>query len=624
MHVTKPSAVLGLICAALLGPACAGRVGSGGPSGAGGTAGTGQGGSSGPGTGGSSSPGTGGSSTGGGGSNQTGGTGGSPDGGVTQPPVSGLTLFEESCDSSKISVGSTPVRRISRVEYNNMVFDLNLDPNNTQPANQFVAEQKIDTGKAGNFNTNSYAPISGTLINQQYLQAAETLAAAAVSSNNLSSLVPCSTQNAACAQTFITSFAGRAFRGQLDSTESAALLALYNTVSAQFDFATGIQAVIEAVLTSPRFLFVIEFGQPGAAGSTAPVALTPLELATRLSLYLWRSIPDQALIDAANNGQLVTASDVATQATRMLANKNAQRSLQDFANQWLDIENMDAVTKDTQITKWSASVAQDLHTETLTTFTQAVLGNSDYKTLLTSSSSYINGTLATFYGVGGNPTFSSPTNVNTSTNKRMGILTQGSVLAAHSHTLLMSPTKRGRLVRQQILCEEVPDPPPSVNNMPIPPPPSQVTTGTTRDAYLQHIQQNTVCNGCHQYMDWIGFGFDNYDAAGSYITTENGNAVDSSGQFVSDGNGDITGTFTGTNDMIQQLTNAQQVNQCFALEELRYALLRSETNADACSAQQIYQAFSTGGYNLQKLIVAVVSSNAFMYRTPVNAGGACQ
>ena len=200
-----------------------------------------------------------------------------------------------------------------------------------------------------------------------------------------------------------------------------------------------------------------------------------MELATRLALYLWRSIPDQTLIDAANGvngGSLVSASDVATQATRMLADPKATSALSDFADQWLDIENMNSVTKDTQFTKWTANVAADLHTESLTTFTQAVLGSSSFTSLLTSGSSYINGDLASFYGLSGSPTFSTATTVNTAANPRMGILSQGSVLAMHAHTSLPSPTKRGRMIRQQILCEEIPDPPASVGGMPIPPPPA--------------------------------------------------------------------------------------------------------------------------------------------------------
>ncbi|HVV48101.1 MAG TPA: DUF1592 domain-containing protein [Polyangia bacterium] len=625
----QPHATLAILSALSLLPACAGRGGSLGSGNGGSGSSTGNGGSSNPtGNGGSGNP------TGNGGSSG-GGSSGTPDGGVVQPTPAALNLFQETptC-SGAVTVGSSPVRRLSRIEYDNMVHDLGVDPNGTQPATQFVTEQKIDTGKAGNFNTNAYATVSGTLINQQYLQAAEALAAATVANtnNSLTNILPsasCGTHNAACASAFISSWANRAFRGQLDADETTALNNLYATVSAQFDFPTGIQAVIEAVLTSPRFLFVLEFGQP-ATGNAAAVPLTPMELATRLALYLWRSIPDQTLIDAANgvNGaHLTSASDVAAQATRMLADSRAQSALADFADQWLDIENMNGVTKDTQFTTWTAMVASELHTESLTTFTQAVLGNGSYTSLLTSNSSYINGDLAKFYGLASasSATFSAPTTVNTAANPRTGILSQGAVLAAHAHTSLPSPTLRGRMMRQQILCEEVPDPPASVGGVPIPPPPSTIPAGqTTRSLYLTHVSANSECSGCHQYMDWIGFGFDNYNAAGLYVTQENGTNVDPSGKILSDGTGDLNTTFTNMTDMVTQLSQSQQVNQCFALEELRYALLRAEVDADACSAQAIYQAFSSSNFNLQKLIVAVVSSNSFMYRTPVNAGEQCQ
>jgi hypothetical protein len=127
-------------------------------------------------------------------------------------------------------------------------------------------------------------------------------------------------------------------------------------------------------------------------------------------------------------------------------------------------------------------------------------------------------------------------------------------------------------------------------------------------------------------MDWLGFGFDQYDATGAFQTMENSAQVDSSGKFVPFANNpkDMTGTFSGTSDLVTQLSTSEQVMQCFALQELRYALLRAETTADACSAQQIYQAFKSNGYNLPKLIVAVVSSDAFMYRTALNAGGDCK
>ncbi|HEY5090782.1 MAG TPA: DUF1592 domain-containing protein, partial [Polyangia bacterium] len=408
---------------------------------------------------------------------------------------------------------------------------------------------------------------------------------------------------------------------------------------APFDFPTGIQAVITSILTSPRFLFVLEFGQPPAGGTPSAIPLTPLELATRLSLYLWRSLPDQTLTTAATGGHLATASDVATQATRMLADPKAAAALHDFADQWLDIENMDAVTKDTVFTTWSAALAEELHMETLVTFSSTVLAatKNGLGDLLTSGSSYVNKDLTTFYnspasyalnttGPGVAADYKS-TAVGSASAPRMGILTDGAVLAIHAHTTLPSPTKRGRMVRQQVLCEQVPNPPAAVGGVPIPPPPTTIPAGqTTRSQYENHVAPNSVCSGCHEYMDPIGFGFDNYDATGAYITQENGTPVSSTGTFTAHpGSTDITGDFTGTTDMISKLAASPHVDQCYALEQIRYALGRVESNSDACSAQQIYKTFSTNNsFNLQQLLVAVVSSDSFMNRTPVNAGGACQ
>ena len=585
--------------------ACAGSGGVSGSAGASGTAG---------------GPGLGGLGGSVGGSSQ----GGS---GAVQPPASGLAIFDPSlCTQGQSAVGASPVRRLSRIEYNNIIRDLGFA--DTRPADQFVAEQKIP----GNFNTNAYADVSGTLITQQYLQSAETIAESAVGdANTLTRLLPassCGTRDAACATAFIADFANRAFRGQLDSTESAALMQLYTDTSTQFDFATGIQAVITAALTSPRFLYVMEQGQAGATGAVVPLA--PMEVATRLSLFLWRSLPDKTLTEAANGGQLASAADVASQAMRMLSDAKATAALQDFADQWLDIENMDAVTKDTQFTTWTPAFARELHQETLTTFSSAVtVDNTDLSTLLTSSSSYVNSDLAAFYSTGTPGTSQSTTYtkmaVGSASAPRNGILTNASVLSQHAHTSLPSPTLRGRLIRQQVMCDQVPNPPAEVNGEPIPPPPSTLPAGsTTRAQYQQHFGRNATCNGCHQWMDLIGFGFDNYDATGKWISQENSSAVDSSGSFVPMSSGDITGTFQNAADMIGQLAASAQVKQCFALQQMRYGLGRVEGNGDACSMQQVFLAFSSSQFSLKQLLVAIVSSDSFRNRTPVNAGSACQ
>ncbi len=537
------------------------------------------------------------------------------------------------CKVGTTRVGSSPLRRISRVEYNDMVRDLLGDT--TQPANGFVSETPLANGV--NFETNTYTRVTSTLVPQQYLQAAEALAATAATTN-LSQVVPCSSQPSdACATQFIGDFASRAFRGPLDADESASLQQVYADVKAQFDFATGIQAVITSVLTSPRFLFVLEFGAGDAAGGVA--LLSPYEMAARLALYLWRSVPDALLMQAAAAGQLATPDAIEAQAVRMLAvdqGARARDALNDFATQWLELENTEAVTKDTQFTAWSPALAHDLKTESLKTFSSLVLvENAGLSELLTSPSSYINADVATFYGVPAPSAVDadgfgkSQVNPDAVNPVRAGILSDGSVLATQAHTSLPSPVLRGKLVREQVLCDPMPPPPAGLN---IPPPPSTVPAGsTTRDAFEEH-STNPRCASCHTFMDPIGLGFGHFDASGNYQATDaNGMpdgaglpAIDASGMVNPLFPGDLSTPFDGAVDLARQLAASASVQQCFALETLRYALGRVESNADACSAQQIFGSFASSTYNLQKLLVAVVRSDAFRYRTAVSPGSACQ
>jgi hypothetical protein len=558
---------------------------------------------------------------------------------VASATPQGVGIFSAaSTCSGGPSVGPSPLRRISRVEYNDMVRDLLGDT--TLPASNFVSESPL--GQGVNFYTNTYTTVQSTLVPQQYLEAAETLAATAVgSTNTLQNLVGCSgaQQNDTCAQTFIDSFANRAFRGQYDSTESQALFQIYSTTKAAFDFATGIQAVITAALTSPRFLFVLEFGQPGSAG--APVLLTADELATRLSLFLWRSIPDTTLLNDASSGMLATTAGIASEVTRMIQDSKAESALNDFATQWMQLENTASATKDTQFGNWNAQLAGDLQQETLQTFYHEVAvenskSGATLTELLTSNESYINTNLAKFYGVsGGDDSWNTKTNVNPSgVTIRAGVLTQGAVMATQAHTSLPSPVLRGKLVREQVMCDAIPDPPAAVNGVPIPPPPASVPAGqTTNEEYAAHVN-NPVCAGCHTYMDPIGFTFANFDATGAYQATDingmtdagAGPPIDAGGSIVAYGTGELaSATVNGPVDLATQLAGATQVQECYTLQQFRYALGRLESTADACSLEQAFQTFSAqGAFNLQQVLIAIAQSDSFRYRNAETAGSTCQ
>jgi hypothetical protein len=558
--------------------------------------------------------------------------GGTEAGAPAAPSAIGVAIFSAPCNGTAPAVDWSPVRRISRVEYDNMVRDLLGDT--TQPAEGFVPESPMANGV--NFETNTYTEVS-TLIAQQYQQAAETLAQTAVSNAaTLSTLLSCQTQDDACAQQFIASFAGRAYRGQLDADESAALLQIHKTVSAQFDFATGIQAVITAVLVSPRFLYVLEFGDGSAANGVEP--LSPNEVAGRLSLFLWRSVPDTTLMQAAAAGQLATPGQVEAQATRMLSDPRATGAIEDFTTQWLQLQGTAALGKDTQFAAWNANpkLGEEMKDETLANFSQGVLAeNVTLSALLTSTDSYINQDLATFYGValgtGAGVAVNDPalptgsTFVKTTIPNRAGILTNGSVLATQAHTTLPSSVLRGKLVREDVLCDVLHPPPPGV-----PPAPTSVPEGGTTRSQFEAHETIPGCVTCHQYMDPIGFGFGHFDATGAYQATDaNGMQgtfppIDATGQINAMNPGELSASFDGAIDLASKLSGATQVQQCFTLQQFRYALGRLETYDDACSLQQIYGAASSASMNVQKLLIALVRSDAFLKRSAGPAGGACQ
>jgi hypothetical protein len=188
---------------------------------------------------------------------------------------------------------------------------------------------------------------------------------------------------------------------------------------------------------------------------------------------------------------------------------------------------------------------------------------------------------------------------------------------------------RGKLVREQILCDVIPPPPPN-----IPPPANSVgDAGTTRALLEEHFNK-MPCVGCHQYMDPIGLGFGFFDATGAYQANDaNGltsppaggfPAIDATGQVVPMTMGELSATFDGAADLVTRLAAAQQTRECFALQEFRYALGRVEDKSDACSLQQIYGAFASSNLEIQKLLIALVGSDAFRYRSTETAGSECK
>jgi hypothetical protein len=491
-----------------------------------------------------------------------------------------------------------PLRRLSRVQYNNTVHDLLGDT--SQPADMFQAEEVLGT-YAGAAALARVSPIAA----DQYRTAAENLAATAV--KNLPTLVSCTPTDTAsedaCAQKFITDFGLRAYRRPLTADEVTGKLDVFHKVRAAGDFSFGIQAVVAALLQSPHFLYRAELTPPGSTVGSV-VALGPYQIASRLSYFLLNTMPDQELFTAAQENRLTTPADVETQARRLLKDPRARDSVTQFFSEWLIVDALDDLSKDaTLFPDFNDTLKAAMKEETLRFTTATVMdGDGLFNTLLTSSQSFANAPLGKLYGVAAGANFGP---VTLDPTQRSGLLTQASLLARTAHDDSNSPTRRGKFVRDSFMCQSPPPPPPG-----IPPLPTLKTGQTARERYQMHVA-NATCAACHTLMDPVGFGFENYDPIGKFRTMDGGKPVDASGEIMQ--SEDLDGKFTGVIDLSKRLVGSNNVRTCVAKQWFRYALGRTEDTGDAASIKTAVDAFAPAG-DLRELIIATTKTDSFRSR----------
>ena len=326
--------------------------------------------------GGGGTPGTGGSVVGGNGGS-VGGAGGS----VTPPPPGPGPQAIASCKPEmQTQVGPTPLRRISTLEYRNAVRDLFDDTMDLTAASGFPSDEKV-----GSFIANVKTVLSPTN-NEGYMTAAEGVATRFAA--RFATASGCPATDAACAEGILLALARRAFHGTLDAEAATALKALHTNVRAMVDASGGVEAVVRSILLSPRFLFMIETGTAGATNA----ALTPQEVAGRLAAFIWRSVPDQTLLDVADSGGLATPAQIAQQAEVMLSDSRGRAMLDDFVLQWLEIADILRISRDDAA--FTPALRDAMASEITLVFENAVANRAtSFAQLLTSSSSYVNGDL---------------------------------------------------------------------------------------------------------------------------------------------------------------------------------------------------------------------------------------
>lgn len=476
--------------------------------------------------------------------------------------------------------------RLNRAEYDNTVRDLLGDTTH-------VALNTLPTDYGdGAFDNNAAALTIDPTLAQTYQQLAETLAesAMAAGSPGRALILVCSTTDNACVTQIATSFAARAWRRPATTTEVTNLIALYTaTRTAGYTFDQGIQMMIEGALTSPNFLFRPEIDPTVNSPSQHPVS--GYELATRLSYFLWSTMPDAALETAAAGGQLATRDGVLTQVKRMWADPKASAFVSRFPGMWLDTLNVTiAKTPDATIfPQFNATLQAAMQGETAAYMSSFMTGDVNFFDFIDAKFTYVNQTLATFYGIPGQ--FGTQmTRVDlTGNTERGGLLTQASFLTVAAAPERTSPVMRGQWVLARILATPAPPPPQNV------PPISAATPadGMTFRQKMEEHAKNPGCSSCHSMMDPIGFGLENYDAIGDWRTTDNNLPVDASGTL-------NTGqSFTGALALEAILKTDARVPSAVVQYVLSYALGRSissasdQWGADQCAVGALATAFQT-------------------------------
>ncbi len=502
------------------------------------------------------------------------------------PELPELPTVDE-CLEAPLALGAGPLSRLTQVQYRNTLRDLlGLE---TSVADGFVADDRVAGFHA--------ARTISALQVEKYLEAARSLTA----DLDVGALTGCAPSEA-CARSFVERFGRRAFRRPLTAEERTDLFDTWS-VGAESSFEDGVRLVVEAVLASPDFLYHVEVG--GAAGEIVP--LGNHALASRLSYFLWNSMPDDALLDAADGVEI----DMEAQAWRLLADDRFRDTVHDFYAQWVSLDRVEHLVKDERVyPEMNAELSRDLR-NSLDLFVQSAhFGEQPtFETLMRGETFYSNARIASVYGGS-----STSEDLEPSTGRR-GLLEQPGLLALFSKANQSDPIHRGIFVREGLLCQNLPEPPADVDLIVREPEPGL----STRDRFAEHTA-NAVCADCHRLIDPIGFGFEAFDGIGRERTEDEGVAIDSTGEVLM--GGDASGTFDSLRELSDQLADSQTVQQCFATQWFRFALRRAETPADACSLTSVAARFQDSGGRLDELLVGIATSDAFRHRQiPTEAEG---
>lgn len=503
------------------------------------------------------------------------------------------------CDASP--VGLRRLWRLTARQYDNTIRDL-LGLTGSW-GSTFPADTVVD-GFANNADALTVSP----LLADKLREAAEDIA----SQVQLASLATCaSTQvDVRCMNELVETLGKRVFRRPLTQEEVDRYGMLAATETA---FESGARLVVTAMLQSPHFLYRREVG---ALSADARYLLDDYEVASELSYLMWQTTPSEALLASADAGELHTQEQIEAAATSMLTDEKSRPMVRAFVLEWLSLDAIPTVPKDTErfpelTTELRASMLAEVER-----FVDYVMFEQDgsLTTLLTAPVTFIDERLATLYGadISSAPADASGMHeVILTGQERIGILTLGGVMMRHGRSNDSSPVHRGRLVRERFFCQIPPPPPPGI----VVQPPPDDPTKTSRERYAAH-SENQPCLGCHVMMDPIGFSFERFDGIGRYRDTENGQAIDVTGEILQTPSSDRA--FEGTAELASVLAESTDVSECVTRQWLRFAYGMKEEPATRCVTEPLVDEVTGEGVTLQALIAASVRNPQLRERVSLN------
>jgi hypothetical protein len=409
----------------------------------------------------------------------------------------------------------------------------------------------------------------------------------------------------ACAQRILSTLARRAYRRPVTDADLQKPLERFREARAEGGFDAGIEMALSAILVNPQFLFRIE-ADPPAISANSPYRLPDIQLASRLSFFLWSSIPDDTLLDLAEHGELSKPDVLERQVRRMLADPRSRSLATNFAGQWLHLRNLESITPDLRLfPDFDDNLRQAFRRETELLFESVLREDRGVLELLESDHTYLNERLAKHYGIP-NVYGSHFRRVVLDKNTMRGVLLrQGSVLMVTSYANRTSPTIRGKWILENILGTPPPPPP---ANVPALKDNTVSSSLSVRERLAEH-RSNLACAGCHKLMDPTGFSLENFDAVGRWRSFEEGKPIDSTGGLP-DGS-----RFEGVMGLESALRKRPEIFVGTLTEKLlTFALGRGVEWFDAPAVRKIVRDARTQDDRFSSLIVGIATSTPFQMR----------